>query len=179
MQEAAVLIPIYRGVDNALRLILVRRADAGIHGGQIAFPGGKRTPEDRTLLETAVRETREEIGIAGEAIELLEPLSVMETRTTGFRIYPFLAKIVPPPRWHIQETEIAEVLDVRVADLARPEAQCEEIRLITARSKPSETKRTPWEHVPCYRIGPHRLWGATYRILEPLIPRLLAEEWAM
>jgi 8-oxo-dGTP pyrophosphatase MutT (NUDIX family) len=180
MQEAAVLVPIYRGRDGELRLVLVRRTDTGIHGGQIAFPGGKRTRGDRTLLETALRETREEIGIPSDAIEILEHLPVMETRTTGFRIYPFLARVVRPLEWCLEEQEVAEVLEVRIRDLACPEAQGEEIRHFSTGSEPQgiESQRSEPRQVSFYRVGPYKLWGATYRILKPLIPRLIAGEWS-
>jgi 8-oxo-dGTP pyrophosphatase MutT (NUDIX family) len=171
MQDAAVLVPICRGKHGELRLVLVRRTDRGIHGGQIAFPGGKRTPGDRTLLETALRETREEIGIESDAVEILEHLPVMETRTTGFRIYPFLARVVRPPEWRLEKEEIAEILEVRVEDLAHPDAQGEETRRLPACPEP--------QRVHFYRVGNYRLWGATYRILQPLIPRLIAGEWSV
>ena len=174
MQVAAVLIPIYRGADGELRLVLVRRTDRGIHGGQIAFPGGKSAPEDRTLLETALRETHEEIGIPEISVTILEHLPVIETRTTGFRIHPFLARIVPPKEWHVEKEEIAEVLEVRVKELADPQAHGEEIRYFPA---PSDPQHKESQRVCFYRIGPYKLWGATYRILRPLIPRLVEGEW--
>jgi hypothetical protein len=52
--DAAVLVPLYRDDGGELRVVLVRRADYGVHGGQIAFPGGKREPGDRTLVDTAL-----------------------------------------------------------------------------------------------------------------------------
>lgn len=176
MQVAAVLVPIYRDLDGELRLVLVRRTDHGIHGGQIAFPGGKRIPEDNTLVDTAIREAREEIGIPAGAIEILEHLPVMETRTTGFRIYPFLARVVPPKEWRLEEQEVAEVLAVRIRDLSLPEVCGEELRHFPVRSDPG---RIEPQRICFFRIGPHKLWGATYRILNPLIPRLVAGEWSV
>ncbi|KPJ59223.1 MAG: hypothetical protein AMJ46_12010 [Latescibacteria bacterium DG_63] len=169
MQEAAVLIPLYRDDAGDVRLVLVRRVDRGMHGGQIAFPGGKRVPADRTLLETALREAREEIGIETETIEVLEQLPVVETKTTGFRISPFLARIARPPEWHLDRREIVEVLEIRIDDLARPEAHGDETEHVTSWSEPQRS--------PFFAVGPYKLWGATYRILKPLVPRLAAEEW--
>jgi len=174
MQVAAVLVPIYRSADGELRLVLVRRTDRGLHGGQIAFPGGKSAPEDRTLLETALREAHEEIGIRKSSVKILEHLPVIETRTTGFRIHPFLARIVPPKEWHVEKEEVAEVLEVRVKELADPQAHGEEMRYLPA---PSALQHKEPQRVSFYRIGSHKLWGATYRILRPLIPRLVEGEW--
>jgi 8-oxo-dGTP pyrophosphatase MutT (NUDIX family) len=169
--EAAVLVPIYRLPDDDLMLVAVRRSDWGIHGGQIAFPGGKRETADASLWETALREAREEIGLQAESVGHVADLPVEETLTTEFRVTPFLVRIDPPARWVIDTREISEVLEVRLSELTRPEAHGEEYKSWPAWSKPMR--------VPFYRIGPHQLWGASYRILEPLIRRLSSGEIAI
>ncbi len=151
-----------------LRLIVVRRAAGGIHGGQLAFPGGKRDAGDASLRATALRESFEEIGLDG-TVEILDRLPAIGTLTSGFRVTPFLARIEPPPAWTLDEREIAEVLDVRLADLGRPRAHGEEM-------KDFPTWKMP-RLIPFYRVGPYKLWGLTYRILRPIVPRLLAGEW--
>jgi len=167
-----VLAPVYRDAAGAVRLVLVRRGPRGVHGGQIALPGGRREPEDPDLLATALREAEEEIGLERAAVEVLAALPVVETATTGFRIAPFLGRLSgPPPSWRRQESEIAEVLEVALGDLARPETHREEPMQLAGWPEP--------RLIPCYRIGEHRLWGATYRIVHPLLPRLLAGEWSV
>jgi len=164
--DAAVLVPVYRedGGDSPLNIVLVRRTEGGPHGGQIAFPGGKCAPEDDTKLDTALRETHEEIGLEPESVDILEELPAVDTVTTGFLIHPYLGRIMPPSTWRTEPREIAEVLVVDVADLVRPEAQGRELRRFPEWPDPLE--------IPFYRIGPHKLWGATYRILHPLLPVL-------
>jgi hypothetical protein len=93
----------------------------------------------------------------------------LETRTTGFAITPFLARIVPARPWRSHVAEIAEVLEVPVADLARPDAHDEAIEEFPNWKGP--------QRIAFYRVGPYRLWGATYRILHPLLPRIMAGEW--
>jgi 8-oxo-dGTP pyrophosphatase MutT (NUDIX family) len=88
MREAAVLVPVYRRQDGELVVVLVRRAQGGVHSGQLALPGGQRDPSDADLAATALREADEEIGLAADRVELLAALPVVETRTTGFRIAP-------------------------------------------------------------------------------------------
>jgi 8-oxo-dGTP pyrophosphatase MutT (NUDIX family) len=168
-RDAAVLVPVYRDPEGALRLVLLRRAEGGLHGGQIALPGGKRDPGDASLRETAIREASEEIGLPAAAVEILADLPVLETRTTGFRIAPFLARIRPPASWVIAESEVAEVIVVRIEDLLAPGVHGDAIETFPTWKEP--------HRISFYRIGAHRLWGATYRILHPLLPRLVAGEW--
>jgi len=168
--EAAVLAPVYRDVRGDLRIVLVRRTAGGVHGGQIALPGGRRDPGDASALDTALREAWEEIGLPAGNVEVLAALPVVETRSTGYRITPFLGRIVPPAAWAPAEAEVAEVLEVRLADLARPEARGESLEQPPGWPEPMK--------IEFWTVGPHRLWGLTYRILRPLLPRLLSGEWS-
>jgi 8-oxo-dGTP pyrophosphatase MutT (NUDIX family) len=167
--SAAVLIPVYRDDAGALRLVLIRRAAHGIHGGQIALPGGKRDPDDADPVATALREAWEEIGLDPANVEVLETLPAVQTRTTGWEIVPVLGRIRRPDAWRPDAGEVAEILDVPVRDLADPELRGEALDLLAG--------WTPPRPLPFHRVGAYRLWGATFRILDPLIPRLLAGEW--
>ena len=117
MIDAAVLIPVYRSQDGELHIVMILRNPGGVHGGQIAFPGGKHDPEDETMLDTALREVREELGLIVARNDVLAELPMEQTRTTGYRVFPFLARIAVPDRWQIAEREIAEIVDVK---LTRP-----------------------------------------------------------
>jgi 8-oxo-dGTP pyrophosphatase MutT (NUDIX family) len=169
MQDAAVLIPVYRSGDGELRIVMVLRTPGGVHGGQVAFPGGKRDHSDLSMLETALREAREEVGLTTDRVEVLAHLPPIATRTTGYRVYPFLARIIPPIQWQRAEREIADIIDVSLSELGRPEAHGTAIEPFSTWQESAE--------VSFYRVGPHRLWGLSYRILDPLIPRLIAGEW--
>ena len=170
-REAAVLVPVYRRQDGQLMVVLVRRALGGAHGGQLALPGGQRDSTDADLAATALREANEELGLADDRVELLAALPVVETQTTGFRIAPFLARLPGPVPWRLQEGEVAEVVEVPVAELAGPEVRAEEVREFPTWPAP--------RRVRLWRVGRHEVWGVTYRILEPLVPRLLAGEWRL
>jgi 8-oxo-dGTP pyrophosphatase MutT (NUDIX family) len=169
MIEAGVLVPVYRGAGGELRLILIRRSDNGIHGGHLAFPGGKRDPGDRSMLDTALRETREEIGIPESRVEILAELPPAETRTTGFRVYPFLGRIIQPVAWQRNEHEVAEIMDLSLLELVGAEVLNEDAELPAADAAP---RRTPY-----YRVGDYQLWGLSFRILRGILPRLLEGEW--
>ena len=167
--DSAVLAPLYRDPQGALRLVFIRRGPHGIHGGQIAFPGGRREPEDADLLATALREAHEEVGLDPASVEILTALPVIETMATGFRVAPFLGRLNgPPPTWRRQETEIEEILEVRLQDLIRPEAHAVEQWQLPGWPGPRP--------IPFYRIGPYKLWGATYRMLESIREYLASHE---
>lgn len=169
MIDAAVLIPVYRSQDGELHIVMILRNPGGVHGGQIAFPGGKHDPEDETMLDTALREMREELGLIVERNDVLAELPMEQTRTTGYRVFPFLARIAVPDRWQIAEREIAEIVDVKLTDLTRRDAHDKMIGRFPTWEKAQQ--------VSFYRIGEHRLWGLSYRILQPVLARLVAGEW--
>ena len=164
--DSAVLAPLYRDPRGDLRLVFIRRSPHGRHGGQIAFPGGRREAEDATLLATALREAHEEVGLDPEQVEVLTDLPVIETVATGFRVAPYLGWLKgAPPTWRRQETEIDEILEVRLDDLG-PDAHAVEHWQLPGWPEARE--------IPFYWIGPHKLWGATYRIVEAIREYLAA-----
>ena len=167
--DSAVLAPVYRDPHDRLRLVFIRRSPHGVHGGQIAFPGGRREPQDSDLLATALREAHEEVGLDPSSVDVLTALPVIETMATGFRVAPFLGRLNgPPPTWRRQETEIEEILEVPVDDLIRPEAHAVEQWQLPGWPEPRP--------IPFYRIGPYKLWGATYRIVESIRDYLASHE---
>ena len=170
LRDAAVLVPVYRDTEGELRLVIVRRTERGIHGGQLAFPGGNREPEDPTPLDTALREAEEEIGLPRSSVSVLAPLDVLETSTTGYRIAPFLGGIIRPAEWRPDPDEVAEVLEPAVGEMVVGGPQQFDLQLP---GWPSARR------IDYYPVGPHRLWGISYRILSPLLPRLVAGEWAI
>ena len=169
MIDSAVVIPVYRSRDGELHIVMILRNPGGVHGGQIAFPGGKHDPIDETMLDTALRELQEELGLAVPREDVLAELPMEQTRTTGYRVFPYLVRITVPEQWQIAEREIAELFDVKLSDLLRPGAHDKMIDRF-----PTWTKA---EQVSFYQIGAHRLWGLSYRILHPIIPRLVSGEW--
>jgi 8-oxo-dGTP pyrophosphatase MutT (NUDIX family) len=169
MIDAAVLIPVYRSQPGDLHIVMILRNPGGVHGGQIAFPGGKHDPADDTMLDTALRETHEELGLVVSRNDVLAELPMEQTRTTGYRVFPYVARITLPDRWQIAEREIAEIVDVRLNDLIGPGAHDKMIERFPTWQKA--------EQVSYYRIGEHRLWGLSYRILQHIIPRLVGGDW--
>jgi 8-oxo-dGTP pyrophosphatase MutT (NUDIX family) len=163
---SAVLVPVFRDAAGELRLVLVRRAAGGPHGGQLGLPGGRWEPGDGSLLVTALRETEEEIGLSREDVEVVAELEPLETRTSGFLVHPFLAVVRPPAEWRLAPDEIAAVITPTLVALTAAEARVE--RELESRL------------VECILLGEDPpLWGLTLRLLDPLLPRLLGGEWAL
>lgn len=92
IQHAAVLLPLTYRLGELI-FIFTRRADnLASHAGQVSFPGGVREFEDKTPIDTALRETYEEIGILTNQIEILGMMPPYHS-TTGFYVYPVVGFI--------------------------------------------------------------------------------------
>ena len=166
------LVPVFRDAEGELRVAIVVRADdGGLHGGQLGLPGGKPEPGDPDLLATALREAREEVGLAPEDVDVLAALHPFDTRATGWRVHPFLGRISPETTWRLQEAEIVGVLTPSVRVLADPASRA---------TLPFTSRRftTPLL-VDGIDVDGHVLWGLTLRLLDDIVPRLLAGEWEL
>ena len=96
MRPAAVLCLLI-GEINALSILLTKRAPhLNEHAGQISFPGGKLESIDETIVDTALRETKEEVGLSSSEVEVLGFLSPVAT-STGFHIYPVVGYLDKTP----------------------------------------------------------------------------------
>ncbi len=168
-RRAAVLVPIFRDRAEVLRVLLVVREDRGIHGGQLAFPGGYHEPTDATLLETALRETEEEVGLLRTEIEVLAELPAAHTHVSATLVSPFLGRIPGGDSLRLQTSEITGVLMPAVASLAEPSARAR----LPFRSAAIPDGRI----VDGIEVEGHVLWGLSLRVLDDLLPRVLGGEW--
>lgn len=166
---SAVLVPVYRDEQGELRVLLVVRGAHGLHGGQLGFPGGRAEPEDASLLETALREAEEEVGLGRGDVEVLAELDAIDTHSTGFRVHAFVARVPRDARWRPRAGEIDGVVTPRLADLVDPAQRREEELTFPAWPEP--------RRAVCVPVETHRLWGLTLRLLDSVAPRLLDGEW--
>ena len=165
-------MPLFRDDEGELRLVLVARGPLGRHGHQLSLPGGKHEPGDASLLETALRETEEEIGLTRANVEVIGALPPIDTRTTGFRVHPYLARIRPPERWRLAEGEITAVITPRVHTLADPSLRREQLLSFPDWPEPRRVESLELD-------DGYLLWGLTLRLLEPLLQQLLNDEFAV
>ncbi len=135
-------------------MLLIRRSESvSSHKGQIAFPGGRWEKTDGSYLETALRETQEELG---EKVcpHVLGALPSVTTHSTGYLIYPFVGLLEEPLMLKPDRWEVAEVLVFPLALFSYP------------------TRHSPLEFVS----GNDLVWGATARIINHFINILRKEK---
>lgn len=154
LKESAVMLLLSSSSDY-LKVILTRRSmNVGHHKGEISFPGGKKEQGDQTLLETALRETQEEIGVLGRDIEVLGDIDEVAT-TTGFLIRPYVGMIRSRPKFSIS-SEVNSILEMPIECLFSEAYKRDEIRL----------KKKNALKVPNYVYDGNVVFGATARILD-------------
>ncbi len=144
-----------------IRLVLIERAVYnGIHSGQIALPGGQVDPEDKSLQDTALREAKEEIGIAPQKVTLLGQLTKVYIPPSHFDVYPFVGYTETKPDFRVDHTETRAVLEIKLQELLDPATQTH--KTILHRTG----KRVK---VPCFFLNGKVVWGATAMILSELL----------
>ena len=158
LRPAAVLIAV---TEDSRIVLTMRSSRLKHHPGQIAFPGGKKDPGDPTLVDAALREAEEEVGLPRSKVEILGALPRHET-VTSFDVTPFIGLIEgrfdPVP----EAGEVAEVFEVPLEFLANPSHFRIEGRRWKGRRR--HYYAVPW--------GPYYIWGATARMLRGLAGRL-------
>ncbi len=111
---AAVLIPVVDRPAGLSVLLTLRTAHLRDHAGQISFPGGRCEPTDNSAVDTALRESREEVGILSEQVSVLAILPEYWT-STGFRVTPVVGLVTPPLNLQLDDFEVAEVFEPPLA----------------------------------------------------------------
>jgi len=155
-REAAVLVALT--TESSPRVVLGRRAmHLALHPGEVAFPGGKREPEDGTPWVTALREALEEVGLDENLVHRLGELKPLLTRT-GFEVYPCVAKV---PRSLDMVVDPGEFDSVFLSPL-----EVFADRSIFRLEPMSDGVRT--RMVPHYQVGSDNIWGVTAAVLAQL-----------
>lgn len=130
-----------------------RRQYAGVHSGQMSFPGGKRDEADNSLLHTALRETHEEIGVEPAKIEVLGSLSELYIPPSNFLVYPTVGWAAETPVFNPQQEEVERVVEIPVSFFLDES----NINLHTEINLYDGMK----VKAPAYIYKEHVIWGAT------------------
>jgi 8-oxo-dGTP pyrophosphatase MutT (NUDIX family) len=159
LRASAVLIPLFYDQGQYHVLLTERSEEVNFHKGQVCFPGGTREPSDSSLLQTALREAEEEIGLRAKDIEILGEFDDKVTLTSNYVISPFVALIPHPYPFEADVREIREIFSVPLSFLMDE----------------ANFKQGSYE----YEYEGHIIWGATARILRQFVHLLKSESGAL
>jgi len=166
-RRAAVLLLLYPHRDELHTLLIVRPDTMPNHPGQVAFPGGSRDEETESVLQTALREGQEEVGLEPAQVEPLGRLTHIYIPPSHFCIQIQVAYTHQRPRWRPSPAEVAELLEIPVAHFFdRANWQSVDVSI-------DEQQRT----IPYIAIGGHKLWGATAMAIAEFV--VMIEETAV
>jgi len=160
---ACVMALIHQKSDGDWYLSYIRRAAShpdDKHAGQVGFPGGKYEEEDSSLLDCALREVEEELGIPMNDIEVLGELTSLYVFASNFLVYPYVGILRDEPKYIPQESEVAGVIEVAISDLITDQIKIEKNMTLAAGHQ---------QLVPGYDLGEDFLWGATAMITSELV----------
>lgn len=155
--SAAVLIPLVSRPAQPSVLLTKRTEHLHHHPGQISFPGGRVEEGDASAIDTALRETEEEIGLHRRHVELIGTLPDYLTGT-GFRVTPVVGLVTPPFELTLDAFEVAEAFEVPLSHFLDP-ANHEE-HSIVHEGRPRRFHAMPYQG--------YFIWGATAGIIMSL-----------
>ncbi len=151
---AAVLIPLFE-INGETNILFTKRTDkVSHHKGQISFPGGKVDKTDKDIMETALRETFEEIGVKDKDVNVIGKINNMITNT-GFLVTPFVGVIPHPYEININPYEIDELIYVPIS------------HLLNKSNFRVEQREFGGQNITIYYYdyNQYTIWGATGKIL--------------
>ena len=148
---ASVLVVIYG--DSPKIIMTEKPKSMKLHAGEISFPGGKLDVNDSDLLETALRETREEIGLVISKDQVVGQLDPVVTLNSGFLILPFLTLLneLPPL---VSNSEVEKILHIPLSTL------------LETIKKDSDPNHNPTDDMYTFEHQGQIVWGASARILK-------------
>jgi 8-oxo-dGTP pyrophosphatase MutT (NUDIX family) len=152
---AAVLALLYPMNDRVCCALIRRPSYPGVHGGQIAFPGGQVESEDSDLLHTALREAWEEVGIQAEKVQRPTELTRLYIPPSRYEVVPFLGLSDRRPDFILQTSEVDELIELPLEELMQRNVYGE-VSVHTTRGL---------LNVPAYQWRDEIIWGATAMIV--------------
>lgn len=154
-----VLILLYP-ISDEIYLPLIRRPTYhGVHSGQVSLPGGRREPVDADVVDTALREAEEEIGVDPDCVRVLGQLSPVFIGASNNIVYPSVGWTDSRPDFHTDDREVAMLIEAPLSEFQNPNNIHSETRQLHGRSA----------LVPYYGVCGQIVWGATAMILGELL----------
>jgi 8-oxo-dGTP pyrophosphatase MutT (NUDIX family) len=156
--HAAVLVPLFKKEEDCYLLFTKRSDEVKYHKGEISFPGGVVDEEDLKLINTALREAHEEIGLRENDVQIIGILDDIVT-VTEFIVTPIVGLFPYPYAFKVSEKEISELIEVPLSHLLDGNSFGER-EILRGGQK---------EVIYTYQYGKHTIWGATARILKQFL----------
>ena len=150
---ASVMVVLFAHNSKTFVLMTRRSKQLKIHPGEMSFPGGRYEKEDGDLLSTALRETREEVGLALDET-LINATFPIVTTLTGYKITPYVTILPVRPRTGALSGEVDEMFEIPL------------IKLLSTQKLNTEYKVEENKYV--YWHGTNRIWGASAKILQEI-----------
>jgi 8-oxo-dGTP pyrophosphatase MutT (NUDIX family) len=160
IRKSGVLILFYPEGGDVHFPLIKRPEYPGFHSGQIAFPGGKMEEGDENIIQTALREAEEEIGIDRSQVKVLGQLSDLYIPTSNFLVSPVVGFSEDRPELVAEEHEVAKIILTDLIYLLGPEIRKEKVL---------DLERGIKLNAPYFEIDGEVVWGATAMILSELI----------
>jgi len=156
VKQSSVLLLLYPHNQTIWMVLMQRPIYRGVHSGQVSLPGGKFEDGDESLIFTALREAKEEIGIDPVAVQILGLLTELYIPPSNFLVTPIVGFMHYRPTFFANSEEVAKIIEIRLIDLL------EEANI---RTKSIKLPLGFSAKTPCYVIDDTVIWGATAMIL--------------
>ncbi len=163
-----VLVLFYPHNEVVNTVFIQRPTYEGVHSGQIAFPGGKKEEDDVDLVQTALREAWEEVGVRPEQVEVIRPLSELYIPPSNFLVTPVMGVCYERPNFVPQITEVEAILETDLKLLSDPSIAA--VRKITIRDGMQLDS-------PSFDLDGRIVWGATAMMISELNEVLKKVDW--
>ena len=158
-QKAGVLILVYQKDQQLYIAFIQRTVYNGPHSGQISFPGGKSENSDQDIIQTALRECQEEIGINPKKVNVLGQLTPLHIPVSNFLVFPVIGHYEGIPSFVADSNEVEKILEIKLLDLLNPKNRT---------SKEFKYGDLSFE-APIYNPSNITIWGATAMILSEFL----------
>jgi len=152
-RQAAALLLVYP-LEGRSRIVLTQRADLPDHAGQVSLPGGE-VEADETVIDAALREAHEEVGIEPQLVCVLGRLTPIHIPVSNFVLHPIVGMAHERPTMRAADSEVARILEPQIVALADPSSQA--VRLGDYLEPPPL--------IPYFSVEDLEVWGATAMVL--------------
>ena len=140
--------------------MMLRPEYGGVHSGQVSFPGGRVEKSDTGLVQTALRESNEELGIPQEKVEILGNLTELFIIASNFTVLPVVGSLDFRPEFIPDEREVVEIIETPISNLL-------DSKVIKERG--FEVGAGYSINAPYFDINGHHVWGATAMMLSEFL----------